>query len=617
MAVYYIDPHTTTNGSGTWASPWSFNSSTRTGLTNGDEIRVRGVALTNLLTATVYTATVTSAYQLTITAGGGLGADFAANDVVYLPDFGTFFRVFSITTNVLSTGGSTIPLPINNYSVSTVTVRKVNTASYPGGINGAAAYIAANWSNLTISDCWVDATTRVTDGSVKTLIYQGNAANTTATTLNDNPGANVTGWSVDFANTHLVSQSNATAALTVYVSASTITMGQIYTSGTGYNAAALNFDTTPGGGIQQYNTTITVNHFSGKLYGCGSSNCTVNLNNCYQVFAEYIVNSVRGYNATVNIGNIACTNFGTAHGVHNQPFSDSLPCTFNYNGVVDHYPNSNFSALGLAYATGLQTVNFNAGFAVYANKRATQLTSSANMARNTNAFNNFPKVVFGKVNAPSGWTFTGVKYFFNQASGLTSYTRGRNLWQQSVFEIELPENSYSINTMQFENQNVLVTFRDGTAPQEYLSTSGKGQVANFTVSSFALVTLDSGTYRTTGPSLRSQLTTRNASDWFVGAGAGRGHAIKSIKVPGVAGVPVTVSGYVRNNITGFADGDVRMAIYLRGALVVEQNMTTASNSAWEQFSLTFTPSQTAEYTLLWDMFYAAAGSIWLDDVSIT
>jgi hypothetical protein len=42
MATYYLNPYTATNGTGTFASPWSASSTTRTGLASGDEIRILG-----------------------------------------------------------------------------------------------------------------------------------------------------------------------------------------------------------------------------------------------------------------------------------------------------------------------------------------------------------------------------------------------------------------------------------------------------------------------------------------------------------------------------------------------------------------------------------------------
>ena len=60
MAIYWLDPHiSTTGGTGTFASPYSIASATRAAFSPGDELRVKSVLLTNLLTATVYTATAT------------------------------------------------------------------------------------------------------------------------------------------------------------------------------------------------------------------------------------------------------------------------------------------------------------------------------------------------------------------------------------------------------------------------------------------------------------------------------------------------------------------------------------------------------------------------------
>jgi hypothetical protein len=160
MAIYYINPHTTTNGTGTFASPWSLSSTTRTGLAAGDEIRIFGVALTSLLTATSYTATWSAPHSLTITAGGGLGADWAIGDVCYIPDFDTFFVLSAKSGNIIG-GSSGNSLPIFNTSVASVTIRRVNTTTYPAGSTGTQTVLSDVLNNITISDCWTAATTRV------------------------------------------------------------------------------------------------------------------------------------------------------------------------------------------------------------------------------------------------------------------------------------------------------------------------------------------------------------------------------------------------------------------------------------------------------------------------
>jgi hypothetical protein len=613
MAIYYMDPHATVVGTGTWASPWSFNSTARTGLASGDEIRVKGVPLTSLLTATVYTATLTSSWQLTVTAGGGLGADFVVDDIVYIEGFDTFFRVnvVNTSTNVISTEGTTTSLPINNWSTTTVTVRRVNKESYPGPNSANFYVVGTGVPNLTVTDCWVDATTRVTDGSVKSLIYQGSAATNQATTFWDSNGG-TTGWNLDFSNTHILGQRNAATTYTSSLSQSTVVVGQVYAGGVGYNSNGVSIPTNS---TLPFSLNFTIKHMHGRLGGGGAANCTINIDNIYPAIAESWSNGLSGENLVVNIGNINCQQV-SSFGLHYTPFGTYLKATFNYNGTVDIFQNDNLGSRGIVAGTGNQTINFGPSFQVLANRRATQLTSSFCIYNNWFGSSLLPKMIANKVNLPSGWTITGTDYLW---SGIGTVTTNKTKYQQAQGEIQLSRNSLSVTgNMSSEGNNWMFTFRNGDAPIEYLNACGAFRTSSYSIGNYPLLTRDTSVFRTSGPSLKSTVTTRNSDMWVPGSisGGPRRTAIKPIKVPCQNGVPVTVTGYIRNSITGFANGDVRVGIYLQDTEITSQNITTASNGAWEQFTLSFTPTLTAEYTFIWEMFYATAGSIWLDDLTI-
>jgi len=68
---------------------------------------------------------------------------------------------------------------------------------------------------------------------------------------------------------------------------------------------------------------------------------------------------------------------------------------------------------------------------------------------------------------------------------------------------------------------------------------------------------------------------------------------------------------------GSAKGDI---VFVQGQNLTEvatQAMTTNSINAWEQFSLSYTPTANGEAVLLWDMYYEnGAKSFWLDDLTV-
>jgi hypothetical protein len=98
--------------------------------------------------------------------------------------------------------------------------------------------------------------------------------------------------------------------------------------------------------------------------------------------------------------------------------------------------------------------------------------------------------------------------------------------------------------------------------------------------------------------------------------SGDPHSLKSIKVPCVAGTSYTVSGYINTSITSYANGDIKAYIALNDEIITNQDITTASVGAWEQFSLTFTAAITGEYELIIRAYFINSGSFWLDDLTI-
>lgn len=629
MTIYYIDPHTTTNGTGTWASPYSINSSVRATLVSGDEYRIKGIPLTSLLTATVYTATYTSYYQLTITAGGGLGADFAANDIIYLPDAGTFIKISSVVTNVLTIVSSAM-MPWYNTSTgqTTITVRRVNLASYPAGTTTTNFYLANNSStpNITISDCWTDAVTRVTDGTVKTLINTSTTSINSICYIDGSSGTNPptsTNRTYSLENTHIFGGNTASGYVSAQITASyvTATIGQIVGNAYSSSYSGINIGTSTS---PCYSNTVTVTHATNiQLLGSPSYINTYNLT-CTNMAMPQIdaaitgtilaINNVRNFTVTLNT--LVCNSVYTRAAFLNY-YGYLTDAAITINGPVELYSNTALVCIS-GGGFGTYTITFGASFTYKYSRRASTQSTIANLFNASSAWIGTPETFYfvPTLTAPSGWTVTGPPYTMG-GSSLPNTTMQTTYLQPAQVTLSLPTTvtataqPYALAKM----TNTLVIHRDGSAPYEVLGLNATLQLntgAAYTQAPF--VTTDATVYRTAGPSLKAYLQTYSTTIWSLSYSA---NPKKSIKIPVTAGVSVTVAGYIRTDQTTYANGDVVMKVVFNETVLGSQNMTTACIGAWEGFSFTFTPTYTGEALLLWEMKYSMAGSYWLDDLTIT
>ena len=619
MAIYYINPHTTLNGNGTFASPWSFNTTSRTpAIVAGDEIRVLGVPLSSLLTGTSYTATYTNNYQLTITAGGGLGADFAANDIIYFEGSDTFARVLSVTADTLTMCSSSYVMPHPNTSSgqTNIVIRKVDTATYGPATTSTSLYTlgnisAANASNVTVSDSWVDATTRVTDGSVKTVLYSSSASSTCTFYPGASGGyvgfAATTNVVLDFGQTHVIGTTGASSNVPLQVreSNATVTINQIYTRTTNGNVTV----GTSANPIS--NTTLSIK--SAGIYSFASLyciDCTINVETVYAYGNDYVMSTTNNFSSNLNItfGDIIATTSGGT--IMQTSYMENGTITFN--GVIDVYNNASIGSI--VFGCGGFSVEFGPSFQFLYDRRTLQDTSIGNYVSFYGGSNVIRDLyVVPTVALPPGISATST-YVSSTSPFLGLNQRAATYKNPGQVAAVYPYDSTAYKPSGYTaTENLLVTHKDGSPPYEILTVMTPYIVAP-SAASFPVVTTDASVFRTSGPSLKSYLQSYTVSIWS-GRDSGT-RAYKVIKVPCQSGLSYTVTGYIQNNITSFANGDCRMSIVFDGAEVVGQDMTTASNGAWEQFSLTFTATTTAEYSLVWEMWYVNSGSIWLDDLEI-
>lgn len=628
MATYWIDPHTTTNGTGTFASPWSYGTSTRTTFSSGDEVRIKGVALTDLLTATEYTATYTSYYQLTITAGGNLGADFSQFDIVYLPQADTFFRITGISSNVISISSNTMLPWFNTSSGQTsITVRRVDTSTYGVGATSTSGFIlnTNTVDNITVSDCWINETTRVTDGSVKSIFY----GSSTSSTFNFFPNGSLstrpssTGVVFNLQNTcFLPNRSSGNMILNTRDSNTTYNIGQISSNGSSGNII-LGTTTVPFDNI-----TLNITHMNGYMLSSGlwyGRNLTLNITNTSLFYAlDYSFgtsyNSIANvHGATITLETIISHSFVSHTSLFAQRGTQDETITLNYNGIVDVYSNTTLGSF--MTATGNVVMNFGEGFSYRRNRRATTQTSVTRALGDINAsgwfFGNrlsWPEIP----TAPSGWTVSSGDISQTTIFGTTSLFNSGEKKRPFTVYLETPVSFTSASPSAITSGvNLLCYSRDGNMIKEVLGINGSGYRAGTSAASFPVVTRDASTFRTSGPSLRALLTTLNSAYWFETADGLSPRAIKNIMIPVTSGTSYTITGYIRTNQAGYANGDCTVYAYLQGVELDSQSMTTSCINSWEQFELTFTASKTGEAYLAWEMFYSAGNSsYWLDDLEI-
>lgn len=617
MAVYYVSPHATTNGTGTWASPYSMRSTVRAQLVAGDEVRLVSRYLTDLLTATTYTATYTSINQLTITAGGGLGADFVAGDIVYLPAAGTFFKLTSSSANVIGMGvGSAGIIPWYNTSSgqTNITVRKVNIAANPASVISTTATLwTANEfaSGVTVSDGWVGDDFRSTDGTAKSLIHSTATSYTLALDNTSVKSVQRSGVVFDLANTHAVCANGTSASVAVRMMSggATLTLGQICNRASNTSSQILI------GSSSQYlsGVSVTITHSNASYpltsaFMHGGSFTVVNA--CSDALQSYL-QGLQCKNVNVTINNLL-TNTGTGY-----LFSQSsmvFKNTINFVNSIDIFSSASIS--GLMNAFGDFALNLGAGLLIRHTRRTVTVTTLAKGVEPLNLTGVMYDVVpLPTFNLNGNRTIT-LPYSLAAAIFIVSADlEGYTFKTPRVITFDCPVGMPTDNRVNgyARNVNMLVTFRDGTEPYELC---GVDALINYgaVAAQYPVVTLDAGIVKTTGPSLKAYLETRQTTLWY-GTFV---KAKKAIKIPVVSGTSYTVAGWVRTDQTSYLSGDCRVCIVNTVAEIVGQDITTACINAWEQFTLTFTASKTEELNLVLEMYFAeGAKSFWLDDLTIT
>ena len=609
MAVYYIDPYTTSNGTGTWAFPFSFDASTRTGLTSGDELRIVARLLSNLLTVTTYTATRSAANQITIASGGGLGADFAVGNLVYFPDYDSFARVSAVATNLLTFGATLIPIPTTD--TATINVRRVDfTVATPSATGLQFTLLNTTFSGITVTDGWVADGVRVTDGTAKSIIRSSSGTSSTCSLFFDRGTASTASYTVSAPNTYYVGNNAITATSVLATNILSLNIAQLYSGqANGANIA----DTTTL--VRRPSTTYTVKHWTMNNFGTSSINPTITVTNLY--VSNVMLGSYYGTNATVNIATMVINTLASGD-IFFGGTTIASSAIYNLTTAVDIYQSA--APTLIATASGPYTVNILCP--VYFNRRASTLTSVTRRYVLNQAMVAATQRDFYTPTINLGGSITASDN--DNIASWNIFPLPANAWYQPYFKPAECRIYAGNDTAGFEPRvpnasvNILVTHASGAAPYEMLGVPSSPNGVNGTnaATSMPKAALDASVFRTAGPSIKVFLPTYSSAQW-TNAGVGGVFATKNIRIPVVSGTTYTISGYIRTDQTGFLAGQCLVALTNGFTVSNSQSMTTACINAWEQFSFSYTATSTQEIYLAVSMqFSAGAKSFWIDDITI-
>lgn len=668
MAIYYFDPHTTSNGTGTWASPFSLTTDNTSTFTSGDELRIKGVAKTSLLTGPTYSATIINTITYSAT---GLGTAAAAYDVWYISEMDIFIVVYDTPTADtirLNSNDSFAIAPANDWSAgATYTFQKVDTATYPWFGASSFAYIT-NYTvidNLTISDCWVDVAgtpTRVTDGSVKTLLHRSNGAgggaqddtyfscgarslSSTTSQRTSNCGY---GWAINLNNTHVLAGRGG-GSVFWYGSGINHTVYLNQLGGGGYVGG---LSPSGWGGLDIgmcLDSTINVATWQGQLFfsyyvlnGCTFNIGLLSANNGGFVTASNYQGVAS--NVTFNITNVSVDDF------YYTGLNPALPqkvgfsgSTFNITGTVDIYTPMYSEAALIADGVPNNTYDFSSA-TFYNNRRTTTNAIPGGGLFTIPVSGGSGNIGFTTIQPP--WDKVTLSAAYSSVTEGVVYGQSTtnaqgpipygSLYEPYVLTFIVPSTDPSNlfntgdnfpTTYKYRSIVLRFLFLDGSDPIEYILIQNKN--AGYSLAEDSRYgmrcTKDAAVYRTSGPSLKmyTQIlysgwtgispTVYPSSDltYFNGF-------TKTIKLP-VSAASTTVAGYIRSDNATTATGDCRVMILDNNYEVVTyQDMTNASYNSWESFSLNFTPTYAAEYHLAIRNIYPASGkSFWLDDLTIS
>ena len=616
MATYWIDYSASSNGSGSYASPYNGIQPVSGSATTGDEIRIKSHSLANLTDFTfTATFTTTSSNHNTPYLEVADASLFTVGDICMYDTHKTCFRVKSIDTSSsperIYTGADFSYRPVHAWNVTNGTFRRIDPTYYPNNHNVYLKFASFTDTNsCTVSDGWYSETQRVTDKSYMTII----GANQTSTSNIYMYGGSLGyGSTINLTNTCCVAQWDKDFQYQdtfKYMNNTTMNFHDLW--GGRWNGGFYSGYSSGGD-----NNTLTVDYmttyygFSGSA-GWRASNTTLQINNHTQYNSYMNTRDNPAVNMTFIQGNVIVK----SHSGTWFDYSYSTQWNYQFNGVLQGATNGSMSG-GLVY--GAKSVIIGSGFGVSRNhyNAGSEVTdTSMNYCINGESINKMHLDYSGGnpvTNNSSSFTFTNpvyVKLYFDSdkyanervTTNKVAIHDGSIVYDSA--QIGLATTNYPKNT------SFLVRNINASSPEEFEQLQPDYNTSpNYGIK----ITKDTSVYKTTAPALKCNLPTfysLYSSTEFV----------KAINIPvdGDNATEFTVTGWVKSDSGMFAANKLKARVVYDDNVAVTENINiTNAEADWVQFSIAFTPNdkQIAQFQLRMHP-QAGAKSVWLSDVAV-
>lgn len=670
MAVKWKDMFITTSGAtGTYADPYGWNENGS--FADGDECRIKAKTISSILESGTDTVHITNTNRCQLTVQGTQNLTYSAFDILYFPDYGTFWKInSSVSGGVLNgTTNNYVCVPIRNNT--NITVQKVDMSIFAGSSNTSTTiYFGAGHQNYYIptTDAWTSETSQTTDGTAITILSpQGTSTsqnfycNTGGTTGTMNTGGSLypTGSTENYTEVncpHSVilpanSTSNSNGWNFYATRVKTLKLKQLYIGRDLYYTPIICsvFD----------NITVDITHLS--LY-----NPLAFFRTTFQNDNDSQQNSLTPYSRktlTANFDYVYSHTNGPISGeraYYPQGKGNNLDITIGEQWSINR-PEKLFSIcefhdvtidIGPIMYTGTQG-GFSEFYVAWDITGTVSITytnfklEDGNLNNNTNVtwhgtleegasyYRSKPSgAKFASISQfplPSGFTVTNSSirpyaYNYGASSRFTNtFTQNMKEFSQPYVvdipqsapstlnsDFRFPTNSDAHGTIyKFSDNVIYVTPQAGSASSSY----------NRQVRYWPYLTLDNSVVRTTGNSLKWKLDSYSTSYIIRGPATQdvRTHSIYPLYIPVLSGTSYTFTGYLRTDRTGMATGDAWLDAYNSdGAYISRTNFTSSALNAWEAVSVTFSAAEDGfarfAFKACWN---GNSQNYWIDDVEVS
>jgi len=614
MTTYWIDYSASSNGSGTYASPYDGSAGVPGYTITGDEIRIKSHSLANLTDFT-FTATFTTTSSNYNTAPYLEVSDaslFTVGDICMYDTDKTCFRVKSIDTSVtperIYTGADFAFRPVHAWNVTDGSFRRLDPTYYPSDHHFYLQFEYFTDSNsCTVSDGWYSETERVTDKSYMTIIASSQTSTSNrylyvkqlgyGTTINLTNTCCVSQWDKDFQVKDIFK----------YMNNCTMNFHDLW--GGRWNGGFYSASSSVG-----ENNTLTVDYMT-TYYGFSGSGAWRGINDTIQI------NTHTQYNTYMNTRDNPSTNntfiqgdiLTRSNGGSLLDYSHSPEWNYQFNGVLQGANTG--SPSWLVY--GAKSVIIGSGFGVTKKNYSTPETlTSMSKCINGEAIDKMHLDYSSGnpvTNNSSSFTFTDelylALYFASDKYAGDRINPNKVAIHDGTIIYDSAQIGFSTNNFP-KFTSFLVRNINASSPEEYEQLQSS---YNYTPANGIKITKDTSTYKTTSPALKCNLQTFSTSYSNM-------EFVKAINIPvdGDDSTEFTVTGWVKSDAGMFDTNKLKARVVYDDNVAVTENINiTNAEAGWVQFSLAFTPNdkQLAQFQLRMHP-QAGAKSVWLSDVAV-